>query len=106
MRKEPRLRTRTAEVLACLDAARRDLKDAVDTVPEAVRDRRLTGVDWSVGDVVEHLVLVEAPLERYLWGRWIEHALAGSLRGWWMVWWVAGIIVLVPLVRIVAGGTG
>ncbi len=30
----------------------------------------------------------------------------GSM-GWWMVlWWVAGIIVLVLLVRLVAGSTG
>ena len=48
-----------SEAFANLDAARKDLRAAVDAVPEQRRGERPARDRWSVNEILEHLSLVE-----------------------------------------------
>ena len=50
---------RLVELLAALDAARRELAAALERVPSHLRDRAPADGAWSVAQVLEHLALVE-----------------------------------------------
>ena len=51
--------THVRESFANLDAARKDLRSAVDSVPEQRRGERPAPDRWSVNEILEHLSLVE-----------------------------------------------
>lgn len=51
----PRIR----EILDYIDASHRELREAVDRVPEALRGRRPAPESWSVAQVIDHLAVVE-----------------------------------------------
>lgn len=53
------LHPRIQEVLDYLDVHRRQLLDAIASVPAKVRDTRPGEGRWSVAEVVEHLALIE-----------------------------------------------
>ena len=50
---------RTLEILACLDTQMADFRAAIDVVPAARRDVRLSPDRWSVAENVEHVALTE-----------------------------------------------
>ncbi len=53
------MQTQLAEVIARLDQARAELCAAVDAVPAPLRSRQPAPERWSVGQILEHLSLVE-----------------------------------------------
>ena len=50
---------RLQELFAYLSVRRNALREAVDTVPEALRGQQPEPGRWSVAEVLEHLALVE-----------------------------------------------
>lgn len=54
------------QAVTLLEAARADLRTAVDAVPVAVRQLRPSFDAWSVAEVLEHLAMVEAGIARLL----------------------------------------
>jgi hypothetical protein len=50
---------RTQELLTFLDEQRRVLRDAVDSVPATLRERRPSEERWSVAEIIEHVAIVE-----------------------------------------------
>jgi DinB superfamily len=63
---------RTQELLEHLDRTREELRAAVDQVPPALRDQRPQPGHWSVGEVLEHLVLLERRVTKLLTNRIAE----------------------------------
>jgi hypothetical protein len=53
------MHTHISECFANLEDARRELHNAVDSVPAHARDKRPAPDRWSVGEILEHLSLVE-----------------------------------------------
>ena len=71
--------SRTTELLDHLDRTRRALRDAVDRVPPALRERRPEPDRWSVAEVLEHLSLVERRMTAMLRARLdADRAIAGG----------------------------
>jgi hypothetical protein len=53
------MQTQLAEVMTRLDQARAELRAAVDAIPVSLRGRQPGPERWSVGQILEHLSLVE-----------------------------------------------
>ena len=70
---------RVQEVLSELDARRAHLHQTVANIPSSVRDARQVPSQWSVSETLEHLLLVEAPFERFISLVWIPKVKAGAL---------------------------
>src|SRR2546428_11965026 len=70
---------RVQEVLSELDARRAHLHQTVASIPSSVRDARQVPSQWSVSETLEHLLLVEAPFERFISLVWIPKVKAGAL---------------------------
>jgi hypothetical protein len=47
------------ELIALLRAHREELRSAVDSVPESLREVRADGERWSAAEVLDHLALIE-----------------------------------------------
>ena len=69
---------RLSEIADYLDASRAVLLSAVGDVPEERRDDRVRDDVWTVGEVLDHLVLVEGSVSRVLERR-VERARAEGL---------------------------
>jgi hypothetical protein len=57
---------RLAAVISYADAARTELLGAVDAIPEELREARPTESQWSVAEVLEHLVRVETGVAKLM----------------------------------------
>jgi len=68
---------RLQELFAYLRVRRQSLREAVDTVPESLRQQAPAPDVWSVADVLEHLALVEARFKTVLGDRLNEARAAG-----------------------------
>lgn len=55
-----------SDVIGCLDSGRAQLRDALESVPVDLRHVRPSPSQWSVAEVLEHLVLVERGVSRML----------------------------------------
>jgi hypothetical protein len=53
------MQRRTSDLLAELDRHHASLRDAVEAVPEGLRERGPEAGGWSVANVLEHLAIVE-----------------------------------------------
>jgi len=73
------MHTRVQEVFSELDACRTQLNRAVTSIPASLRDARQISSQWSVAESLEHLILVEAPFERFVSQVWIPKVRAGAL---------------------------
>jgi hypothetical protein len=71
---------RIQELFAYLNVRRTALREAVDLVPEAQRNARPDTDRWSVAEVLEHLVLVEARFKTMIGDRLAEAKAAGLAR--------------------------
>jgi hypothetical protein len=69
---------RARQVAAQLTWGRRQLLASVAAVPPLLRCHHPRN-GWSVAETLEHLLLVEAPLERFLSGTWVAQATRGAL---------------------------
>src|SRR5688500_2359225 len=54
------MHARLAEIVEYLDGCRAALLAAVDAIPPDQRDRRPSPERWSVGEILDHLYMVEA----------------------------------------------
>ena len=68
---------RLQELFAYLNVRRHALREAVDSVPEALRSQPPEPSRWSVADVLEHLALVEGRFTTTLANRLAEARAAG-----------------------------
>ena len=68
---------RLQELFAYLSVRRQALREAVDAVPEALRQQRPAPDRWSAADVLEHLVLVETRFTKVFAERLNEVRAAG-----------------------------
>jgi uncharacterized damage-inducible protein DinB len=57
---------RILELIRYLDEQRAVLRDVVDTVPPAARERRPPDGGWSVANILEHLAIVEQRIGTFL----------------------------------------
>jgi uncharacterized damage-inducible protein DinB len=69
---------RLEEVLNYLDTERSSLREAVELVPAARRDESPGTDRWSVGQVLQHLVMIEKRIGRGM-TKWVVDARAGGL---------------------------
>jgi hypothetical protein len=69
---------RLEEVLNYLDTERSSLREAVDLVPPALRDESPGSDRWSVGQVLQHLVMIEKRIGRGM-TKWVLDARDGGL---------------------------
>ena len=69
---------RLEEVLNYLDTERSSLREAVELVPAARRDESPGTHRWSVGQVLQHLVMIEKRIGRGM-TKWVVDARAGGL---------------------------
>ena len=69
---------RLEEVLNYLDTERSSLRDTVELVPVARRDESPGTDRWSVGQVLQHLVMIEKRIGRGM-TKWVVDARAGGL---------------------------
>jgi uncharacterized damage-inducible protein DinB len=69
---------RLEEVLNYLDTERGALREAVELVPVARRDESPGSDRWSVGQVLQHLVMIEKRIGRGM-TKWVADARAGGL---------------------------
>jgi hypothetical protein len=60
------VQTRTREVLDYLDRYRSELEQAVAAIPERLRSQRPAEDAWAVGEILEHLNLVEGRIAHLL----------------------------------------
>jgi hypothetical protein len=60
------VQTPTREVLDYLDHCRSELEQAVAAIPERLRSRRPAEDAWAVGEILEHLNLVEVRIAHLL----------------------------------------
>ncbi len=64
---------RSEEVLNFLDAQRKELRAAIDSVPAQARNTQPTANQWSVAQVLDHLTIVDKRVAAGL-GKWIADA--------------------------------
>jgi hypothetical protein len=69
---------RTEEVLNYLDAQRKELRAAIDSIPATARNTQPTANQWSVAQVLDHLTIVENRVAAGV-GKWIADAQANGL---------------------------
>ena len=69
---------RTEEVLNYLDAQRKELRAAIDSIPTATRNTQPTANQWSVAQVLDHLTIVDRRVAAGV-GKWIADAQASGL---------------------------
>ena len=69
---------RSEEVLDHLDAQRKELRAAVDSVPAQARNTPLMANQWSVAQVLDHLTIVDKRVAAGV-GKWIADARATGL---------------------------
>jgi len=69
---------RTEEVLNCLDAQRKELRAAIDSVPLDARNTAPAANQWSVAQVLDHLTIVDRRVAAGV-GKWIADARATGL---------------------------
>lgn len=69
---------RSEEVLNYLDARRKELRAAVDSVPARERNTPPTANQWSVAQVLNHLTIVDRRVAASV-GKWIAEAQASGL---------------------------
>ena len=72
------MHSRIEEVLNYVDAQRRELGEAVELVPPALRDTQPGPDRWSVAQVLQHLGIIENRIARGL-TKWIADARDGGL---------------------------
>lgn len=65
------------EILARLDRARANLREAVDRVPAPLRDQASAPDRWSVAGVLEHLALVDERFTTIIGGKIADARAAG-----------------------------
>jgi hypothetical protein len=68
---------RLQELFAYLGVRRKALREAVDAVPEMLRDRPPAADRWSVAEVLEHLALVEERFKTIIADRLTEARASG-----------------------------
>jgi hypothetical protein len=68
---------RTEELLSFLQTSQIRLQEAVEAVPQAVRDRTSVDGRWTVAQVVEHLALTETGIARLIRKRVADARAAG-----------------------------
>jgi hypothetical protein len=71
------MHVRLAEIVEYLDGCRAALLAAVDEIPPDERDRRPSPERWSVGEILDHLYMVEAGSARLLAHRLMRAREAG-----------------------------
>ena len=71
------MHVRLAEIVEYLDASRAALLDGVESVPPDLRDRRPSPERWSVGEILDHLYMVEAGSAKLLAHRLVRAREAG-----------------------------
>lgn len=64
---------RSEEVLNYLDARRKELRDAIDSIPLSARNTEPTANQWSVAQVLDHLTIVDKRVAAGV-GKWIADA--------------------------------
>lgn len=69
---------RSEEVLDYLDAARKELRAAIDSVPAHARNTHPADNQWSVAQVLDHLTIVDKRVAMGV-GKWIADARASGL---------------------------
>jgi len=69
---------RSEEVLNYLDAQRKELRAAIDSVPLAARNAQPTADRWSVAQVLDHLTLIDKRVTAGF-DKWITEAQAKGL---------------------------
>lgn len=69
---------RSEEVLGYLDAARKELRAAIDSVPADARNTQPADHQWSVAQVLDHLTIVDKRVAVGV-GKWIADARANDL---------------------------
>jgi hypothetical protein len=69
---------RIEEVINYLDAERTALRAAVELIPPALRDKSPGTDRWSVGQVLQHLAIIERRIGLSL-TKWIAHARQGGV---------------------------
>jgi len=69
---------RTEEVLNFLDAQRKQLRAAIDSIPAAARNTPPTANQWSVAQVLDHLTIIDKRIAAGV-GKWIADAQANGL---------------------------
>lgn len=69
---------RSEEVLNYLDARRKELRDAIDSVPAQSRNTQPTANQWSVAQVLNHLTIIDKRIAAGV-GKWIADAQANGL---------------------------
>ena len=72
------MHSRIEEVLNYIDAQRRELGEAVELVPPALRDTQPGSDRWSVAQVLQHLTIIETRVGKGL-TKWIADARDGGL---------------------------
>ena len=75
----PVMHVRTTDLLQHLDGTRKQLADAFGAVPVARRDERPAAGQWSAGDVLSHLAMIEASVVEILQKKLRRAMAAGSL---------------------------
>ena len=70
---------RTREILSHLKACRLSLRSALAALSASDRNRTMQPDGWWAAELLEHLILVEGPLERFLTQTWLPHVKAGAL---------------------------
>jgi len=73
------MHVRTTDLLQHLDDTRKQLDDAYAAVPEAQRDVRPAAEEWSPGEVLSHLAMIEASVVEILQKRLRRAIAAGPL---------------------------
>ena len=68
---------RIQQVLAHLDSTRASLQQAVNDIPEKLRDQRPATDRWSPAEILQHLAMVEGRLTGMLKGKLDEARAAG-----------------------------
>jgi hypothetical protein len=69
---------RSEEVLNYLDAQRKELRAAIDSVPLAARNAQPSAEQWSVAQVLDHLTMIDKRVAAGF-GKWIAEAQAKGL---------------------------
>jgi DinB superfamily len=76
--KGDQMHPRSEEVLNYLDAQRKELRAAVDSVPSETRNTQPAANQWSVAQVLDHLTIVDKRVAAGV-GKWITDAQAAGL---------------------------
>lgn len=71
---------RTTELLRHLDVQHERLRNAVESIPKAQREKKPNPDRWSVAEVIEHLSIVETRIARVFDAKLTEARNAGAVR--------------------------